>query len=225
MIFALVNVLYADWSDCIYGVQSCNQNESCIKTSETKAKCIPHPNELISISSPIVAQNGYYCDQGNLSTIENSHTFNNTAYALDLVSNRKFKAGNIVAVSDGIANVYNECKTKNDQCGNGFGNYVQILRDDGYLFFYAHLEKTLIKNGERVKTGKLIGIEGDTGLTGKDHRHLHFSVHYNWKDLGLKTLRDNIGWLPNSVPFKINGIDSRNLSCTRSSGKIELLKF
>lgn len=132
-------------------------------------------------------------------------------------------AGTAIAASTGTVISYSDCKNKNDQCGNGFGNYVQILRNDGYLLFYAHLDKVFVQTGDKVKVGQKIGIEGNTGWTGENNRHLHFSVHFNWKDLGYEALKNNVGWLPNSVPFRMINSDSRDIRCTRVTGHLDWL--
>ena len=56
----------------------------------------------------------------------------------------------------------------------GYGNLVMILRNDGTETRYAHLSKILVKNGERVKAGDLIGRMGSTGDSSGSH--LHFEV-------------------------------------------------
>lgn len=215
--------LTAAANSCLYGISVCGVNEACIKTDKNLAQCIPHPDKIPSVSFPLQAVAGVYCDQGNLSLDGNSHTFTNTAYALDLASNRSTDAGVAVAAVEGLIVSYSKCTTINDQCGNGFGNYIQILRDDGYLIFYSHLDKVFVQTGERVTVGQKIGIEGNSGWTGENNRHLHFSVHYNWKNFGFETLKNNVGWLPNSVPFKMINIDSRDIKCSRTTGHLEWL--
>lgn len=222
--FFLLLSLSIKAESCLYGLSLCAQNEACIKTDSNSAQCISHPDLLPTVNFPMKAEAGIYCDQGNLSPEGNSHTFTNTAYALDLVSNRSAGPGIAIAASEGIIVGYSQCKTKNDQCGNGFGNYVQILRDDGYLIFYAHLDEVFVRTGEQVKVGQTIGVEGNTGWTGENNRHLHFSVHYNWKDLGIEALKNNVGWLPNSVPFKVMNADSRDFKCTRNTGVLDWIK-
>ena len=56
----------------------------------------------------------------------------------------------------------------------GYGNLIMILRNDGTETRYAHLSKILVKNGERVKAGDLIGRMGSTGDSSGSH--LHFEV-------------------------------------------------
>lgn len=54
------------------------------------------------------------------------------------------------------------------------GNVVTIQHTSGYQTLYGHLSKILVKKGERVKQGQVIGREGSTGIsTGP---HLHFSI-------------------------------------------------
>ena len=56
----------------------------------------------------------------------------------------------------------------------GYGNYVVISHPNGTQTLYAHLAKNLVKRGEYVQQGQLIGTMGSTGKsTGV---HLHFEV-------------------------------------------------
>lgn len=57
----------------------------------------------------------------------------------------------------------------------GMGNYIRIKDDaTGYRFYFAHLSKILVKQGQKVKKDDLIGAEGSTGhSTGS---HLHYEV-------------------------------------------------
>ena len=57
-----------------------------------------------------------------------------------------------------------------------FGNLVKFQTDDGYVVMYAHLNRVLVKKGDKIKQGDIIAKTGNTGLsTGP---HLHYSV---WK--------------------------------------------
>ena len=59
----------------------------------------------------------------------------------------------------------------------GYGLCIEIDHGFGYRSVYAHLSKTLVKRGETVKRGELIGKTGSSGLaTGP---HLHYEVHHN----------------------------------------------
>jgi hypothetical protein len=61
----------------------------------------------------------------------------------------------------------------------GYGNLIQIRHAKGYLTFYGHLSKILVRQGENVRRGTLIGKVGATGrVTGP---HLHFEVRLNGK--------------------------------------------
>lgn len=54
------------------------------------------------------------------------------------------------------------------------GNVIIIQHTSGYQTFYGHMSKILVKKGERVKQGQVIGREGSSGIsTGP---HLHFSI-------------------------------------------------
>jgi LysM repeat protein len=61
----------------------------------------------------------------------------------------------------------------------GYGNLIEIKHPHHYLTYYAHLSKILVKRGQRVRRGSLIGKVGATGrVTGP---HLHFEIHHDGK--------------------------------------------
>jgi murein DD-endopeptidase MepM/ murein hydrolase activator NlpD len=58
-----------------------------------------------------------------------------------------------------------------------FGLFIWILHNKNYKTFYAHLSKALVKEGDSVRRGQIIGFAGSSGYsTGP---HLHYEV---WKD-------------------------------------------
>ena len=56
------------------------------------------------------------------------------------------------------------------------GNYVVVNIGHGRYAFYAHLatNSVRVKRGQKVRTGQIIGLLGNTGNT--DGPHLHFHV-------------------------------------------------
>ena len=59
---------------------------------------------------------------------------------------------------------------------DGYGAIVAVELQDGYSTLYAHLSRPLVRPGQRVRAGQLIGIAGCTGWgTGT---HLHFELRY-----------------------------------------------
>ena len=73
-------------------------------------------------------------------------------------------------------------------CGGG-GNCIKIKHNSTYSTVYAHLSKFAsgIKEGVRVKQGRIIGYVGSTGMsTGP---HLHYEVIKNGKKINSQTLK------------------------------------
>lgn len=46
----------------------------------------------------------------------------------------------------------------------------------GLSALYAHLDKINVKEGQEVKPGDVIGLEGNTGWSTGDHLHFQISV-------------------------------------------------
>ena len=87
----------------------------------------------------------------------------------------------VMASGDGIV-------IRSRWCGGG-GNCVKIKHNSTYSTVYAHLSKFAsgIKEGVRVKQGRVIGYVGSTGLsTGP---HLHYEVIENGKKINSQKLK------------------------------------
>ncbi|WP_334056598.1 M23 family metallopeptidase [Polaribacter sp. P097] len=63
------------------------------------------------------------------------------------------------------------------QRSSTFGKVIYIDHGYGYKTIYAHLSKMVVKRGETIKRGDLIGYVGNTGLSVAPH--LHYEVHKN----------------------------------------------
>lgn len=61
----------------------------------------------------------------------------------------------------------------------GYGLNITIDHGHGYKTLYAHLHEAVVKEGQKVKKGEIIGLIGDTGTSTAPH--LHYEVHYNGK--------------------------------------------
>lgn len=59
----------------------------------------------------------------------------------------------------------------------GYGNHVRINHGYGYVTLYGHLSKILVRAGQKVKRGDLIGLVGSTGTSTSPH--LHYEVRVN----------------------------------------------
>lgn len=63
----------------------------------------------------------------------------------------------------------------------GYGNYIKISHKNGYTTSFSHMQAYLVKKGEKVARGQLIGLIGNTGRsTGP---HLHYEVALNGKPI------------------------------------------
>ncbi len=61
----------------------------------------------------------------------------------------------------------------------GNGNYVFIKHAMGFETKYLHMEKALVKKGQKVKRGQVIGLIGNTGRS--TGAHLHYEIIYKNK--------------------------------------------
>ncbi len=107
-------------------------------------------------------------------------------------------AGKVIAVKEGVS------------LETGYGNYVEIDHGYGYVTKYAHLEKILVKRGQKVTRGEQIATLGSTG--GSIAPHVHYEV-----------IRD--GEKIDPIQFLINGIDDHDFKELRKHAKQENQAF
>lgn len=125
-----------------------------------------------------------------------SHFGSVSRYALDF----KMKIGQeVCAIREGIV-VY--IKNDSDIGGNNKkykpnANNIIISHNDGTFSQYAHFKKNgiIVKKGDTLKKGQLIGYSGNTGYSSKPH--LHFAVY--------KPTLDGL----NSIPYILDSIPSQ----------------
>lgn len=61
--------------------------------------------------------------------------------------------------------------------GGGYGNHVVVDHGNGVKTLYAHMDHLLVKTGDQVSQGEVIGQMGNTGrVRGATGIHLHFEV-------------------------------------------------
>ena len=72
--------------------------------------------------------------------------------------------------------------------GSGYGNYLVLRHYNGLETLFGHLSKALVKPGDFVTAGQLIGWAGSTGRsTGS---HLHYETRYEGNPFDPNTIYD-----------------------------------
>ena len=64
----------------------------------------------------------------------------------------------------------------------GFGNVVMVKHGNGHTTVYAHLSKILVRPGQRLEQGQVVGRVGATGWATGPHLHFEFRVNGQHKD-------------------------------------------
>ena len=80
----------------------------------------------------------------------------------------------IYATGDGVISKVKKSK-------RGYGNYVKINHGFGYETLYAHMSKYIVKKGQKVKRGEVIGYVGNSGISTAPH--LHYEVRKDNKKI------------------------------------------
>jgi murein DD-endopeptidase MepM/ murein hydrolase activator NlpD len=86
----------------------------------------------------------------------------------------------IVAADDGVVRF-------SGRWPNGYGNAVMLDHGDGLMTLYAHNERNMVRQGERVRRGQIVALMGDTGRA--SGTHVHFEIHQQGR------LVDPLHWL------------------------------
>lgn len=71
----------------------------------------------------------------------------------------------------------------------GYGNCIRIKHAYGLETLYSHQSKNMVKKGDKVKAGQVIGLTGRTGRATTEH--LHFEVSFGGKRLDPTIIFDH----------------------------------
>ena len=98
------------------------------------------------------------------------------------------KGAEITAANSGtVIKVVNSCthnygKSKSCGCGGGYGRYCIIDHGGGYTTLYAHATDIIVKEGDKVETGDVLGYVGSTGYSTGWHLHFEIRIDGTAKD-------------------------------------------
>ena len=73
----------------------------------------------------------------------------------------------------------------------GYGNCIRIKHAYGFETLYSHQSKNLVKKGDKVKAGQVIGLTGRTGRATTEH--LHFEISFGGHRLDPAIVFDHSG--------------------------------
>ena len=74
----------------------------------------------------------------------------------------------------------------------GYGHYVVVDHENGLQTLYGHLSERLVKIGDRVYPGDIVGLAGNSGRS--SGAHLHFEIHYGEINIDPETIVDFPNW-------------------------------
>lgn len=88
-----------------------------------------------------------------------------------------------------------------------YGQCVIIDHGLGLQSLYGHLSRIMVKSGERVEKGQIIGNTGATGMAGGDH--LHYGVVVSGQEVNPVEWWDP-SWIKNNVTDKLELVKGEN---------------
>ena len=106
---------------------------------------------------------------------------------LDIPANRKTP---VRVTADGVVEYVQSANR------GSYGRVIRINHNFGFKTVYAHLNKTMVKVGQIVKKGEIIGLSGNSGRSSGPH--LHYEVRYANKVLNPKKF---IKWNLNNYDY------------------------
>ena len=80
----------------------------------------------------------------------------------------------VLAVADG--------KVAKANWGQAYGTQIVQALEDGTFFIYAHLSKSLVKPGDKISKGQVIGKSGNTGNSSGPHLHVEQRSNIKWSN-------------------------------------------
>jgi hypothetical protein len=106
-----------------------------------------------------------------------------------------------------------------------YGNTVILDHGMGVFSMYSHLSQIDVKQGERVESGKTVGLTGSTGLAGGDHLHFSVLIHGDfvnpkewWDAHWLKDQVEKV-WVQAATPAAVAGQQAKSQAAPKMAKK------
>lgn len=97
----------------------------------------------------------------------------------------------------------------------GYGNYIVIRHFNGLETIYGHLSQQLVKMGELVRAGDLVGWGGSTGRSSGPH--LHFEIRFQGLAFNPEYIFD---FRAETIKMKVFELMPTHFSYTRQARKV-----
>lgn len=148
-----------------YVSDSIISNDTAVIKTDTKI-INPYTDQAVTLAK------SYYDYKSDAKTQENSIIYHDNTYmqnsGIDFTSENTFEC---IAVLNGeVTNV------KEDET---LGKIVEIKHDNDYISIYQSLSEVLVKKGDIVSQGQVIGKSGINELDKEIGNHLHFEFYVN----------------------------------------------
>lgn len=86
--------------------------------------------------------------------------------------------------------------------GSGYGNHVKIRHSDGSETLYAHLNRSYVFKGQKVKQGERIALTNNTGDSSAAHLHFGYKPANPNQGNGFLGSEDPIKFFSEDVPVE-----------------------
>ncbi len=105
----------------------------------------------------------------------------------------------VIAAADGYISSTKE---------NKLGGKVVFLRpvNKDFTLYYAHLDSQIAREGQKVKTGDVVGLMGNTGNARTTPTHLHFGIYTNAGAIDPLPFIDKQNEEPANITAAINNV-------------------
>ncbi|MEQ8554785.1 MAG: M23 family metallopeptidase [Cyclobacteriaceae bacterium] len=182
---------------------------------DTLAKFLPEKNTSISFGFNSTKVEGNILAKHNNQVVYELPYKKGTSYKIDQGYNGKSTHQNknaldfhmeegteICAIRDGLVVKAIDKYDKGcpDESCARFNNFILVLHDDGSYADYSHLKRggALVKVGNRVNAGQIIGLSGQTGIASGPHLHLEvYTMTWDGQNsIAVKYMVDGKATLP-----------------------------
>lgn len=141
--------------------------------------------------------------------------------AIDIFASKSGVPEKVICPVNGVSYCYNKNAPPDSNTimkhVNVYGSAEVGPHKEKILFRFLHLSRILVKNGEHVRKGQVIGYTGHTGFKAYVGDHLHFEIRINPSLLGLKFDDQIMASIPvNPYPFLLewwNKNGKRHVEC------------